>query len=450
MLLANGRVVYSGPAQQPVIDHFASLGYHCPVGFNMADYFVDLTMHANKVVIPDDGNEDDNVLIMEESIGMLSTTSNPGFKKISIREEQEGKLYGKSTDGPSEANGSPAQSNSSPNARPGMTSEFAVLLDSYLRSPVYKAIMADINQSIALNYSNTNSQTIARSRSIGRPSHAEEIRERMNRSMESLFTTSKSNRASWWTQFKILSGRTLKNLVRNPNLLLTHYVISVLVALICGVLFWKVDNSLAGFQNRLGVMFFICALFGFGCLSSMGIFASERLIFIRERANRYYSPFTYFVSKILFDMIPLRVVPPFILGLICYNMIGLRPEVECLMKFLLVLVLFNMTAASCCFALSIIFKEIGVANLVATLVMLFEMLFGGLLLNKATIPATFQWLDRLSFFNYAFEALVVNEVSKLVLVEEKYGLKIDVPTTDIGSRGAYIENIWFKLARLLG
>jgi ABC-type multidrug transport system permease subunit len=126
-------------------------------------------------------------------------------------------------------------------------------------------------------------------------------------------------------------------------------------------------------------------------------------------------------------MLPLRVVPPFILGLICYNMIGLRPDIENLLKFLLVLVLFNLTAASCCFAISIVFKELGVANLIATLVMLFEMLFGGLLLNKATVPEHVTWLYRISFFNYAFEALAANEVANLVLVEEKYGLKIDVP-----------------------
>lgn len=37
-------------------------------------------------------------------------------------------------------------------------------------------------------------------------------------------------RASWWTQFKILSGRSFKNLYRNPMLMLSHYIVSILVA----------------------------------------------------------------------------------------------------------------------------------------------------------------------------------------------------------------------------
>lgn len=106
-------------------------------------------------------------------------------------------------------------------------------------------------------------------------------------------------------------------------------------------------------------------------------------------------------------------------------MIGLQPDLTALLRFLLVLVLFNVTSASCCLAISIIFKDQSVASLVATLVMLFNMLFGGLLLNKATMPSSFHWVMNFSFFNYAFEALVVNEVAGLTLVEEKFGFKID-------------------------
>lgn len=53
-------------------------------------------------------------------------------------------------------------------------------------------------------------------------------------------------------------------------------------------------------------------------MSSMQAFASERLIFVKERANRYYSPVTYYCAKILFDLIPLRTIPPLILGLIMF------------------------------------------------------------------------------------------------------------------------------------
>jgi ABC-type multidrug transport system permease subunit len=107
-------------------------------------------------------------------------------------------------------------------------------------------------------------------------------------------------------------------------------------------------------------------------------------------------------------------------------MVALRPDIVAFLKFILVLILFNMTAASLCFAIAIIFKDLAVANIIATMIMLFQMLFGGLLLNKTSIPISFAFLDKLSFFKYAFEALVVNEVATLWVEENKYGLQINV------------------------
>ena len=42
-------------------------------------------------------------------------------------------------------------------------------------------------------------------------------------------------------------------------------------------------NDISGFQNRLGIFFFTLALFGFSGLSSLGLFANERILFMRER-----------------------------------------------------------------------------------------------------------------------------------------------------------------------
>ncbi len=59
--------------------------------------------------------------------------------------------------------------------------------------------------------------------------------------------------------------------------------------------------------------------------------------------------------------------------------------------------------------------------------MLFSLLFAGLLLNHDTIPAAAAWLQYLSIFHYAFEALIVNEVRQLTLIDNKYGVEITVP-----------------------
>jgi hypothetical protein len=285
ILLGQGRVVYSGPAQQAVLDHFSSLGYSCPLGFNIADYLVDLTMHACK---------------FEDTTDDLSSAHS---RKSNIRDEQEHRLYspGHSALSPGHSALSPDSSIESLLTSRGthISTEFLRIVKGYILSPISARIRADMFEAINIAYPTTELLTRAR---LGRTTNELSVAE-----IHSTFCGPGIQiKATWATQFQIISGRTFRNLVRNPELLKAHYFISVVVALISGLLFWQCINkslnlvqfNMAGIQNRLGLMTFITALFAFQCLSSMQIFASERLVFVRERANRYYSPITYFLSKV--------------------------------------------------------------------------------------------------------------------------------------------------------
>jgi ATP-binding cassette subfamily G (WHITE) protein 2 len=226
-------------------------------------------------------------------------------------------------------------------------------------------------------------------------------------------------------------------------LMLTHYAIAILLAVLSGFLFYGLTDNIPGFQNRLGLFFFILALFGFSTLSSLTVFATERLLFVRERANGYYSPITYFVAKVVFDIVPLRIIPPIIMGSIIYPMTGLVPDAPHFFKFILVLVLFNLAAAGICLFIGIVCKDNGVASLIGSLVMLFSLLFAGLLLNHDAIPKSAVWLQAISIFHYGFEALIVNEVTFLMLEDHKYGIDIKVPGASIlSSFGFDTQALW--------
>ncbi|CAG8724101.1 14882_t:CDS:2, partial [Acaulospora morrowiae] len=423
VLLANGYVVYSGDASK-CQSYFEKIGHKCPPGFNIADFLVDLTMFAAK---PHEGSNENHNANGEENNNGISTAIAPVETTPSIRQPlrnsihdiQDLELY------------SPHQ----PQSENSLNDSIPIELSNRDGS---NADSADININEFSDDISEHLRMLVTSyrRSLIALGIKDEIDRVVHSDQQPVISTQESvvnshERASWFTQFRILSNRTFKNLYRNPMLMLMHYCISVYLALLCGALFYRVTNDIAGFQNRMGVLFFMCALFGFGCLSSLHVFATERIIFVKERANGYYAPITYFSSKVLFDIIPLRVIPPILMGVIIYHMVGLVDGTAEFFKFILVLILFNLTAASICLCIGIIFKEVGVASLLSSLVMLFSMLFGGLLLNKESIPDYLAWLKNLSFFNYAFEAMIVNEVVYLQLTEEKYGLQIDVPGATI-------------------
>ena len=200
-------------------------------------------------------------------------------------------------------------------------------------------------------------------------------------------------------QFRILSRRTWRNLYRNPMLMLTHYAIAIVLAVFLGFLFYGLTDDIKGFQNRLGLFVFVLALFAFSSLTILTVFAPERLLFTRERAKGYYSPPSYFAAKVLFDIIPLRLLPPMILGMIVYPMTGLIPAWPNFLKFILFLVLFNLSAAAIFLFIGTVFRNSGVANLVGVLVMLFSLLFSGFFLNKESIPPLAKWLQTVSFLH---------------------------------------------------
>ena len=65
----------------------------------------------------------------------------------------------------------------------------------------------------------------------------------------------------------------------------------------------------------------------------------------RERASGVYGTPAYFTATVLFDLIPMRVLPPCFFAAATYWMVGLRPGLWHLLTFLLLLVLSNMVGS---------------------------------------------------------------------------------------------------------
>jgi ABC-type multidrug transport system ATPase subunit/ABC-type multidrug transport system permease subunit len=478
ILLAQGKTVYSGPFAQ-CQGYFDSIGYECPAGFNIADYLVDLTMHAGSsqnvddgTVSTDAGSTGQSSTTAVKSIASLSVRSGGGqstessplpsrprnTRRDSVRVRQERELYTRRKQTPdttasSDAGGedvssyrlltNPASSVSQlhedphdlpPSAITG--TDLDVMTHSFARSDIATATHEEIQQAVVsatgANGLNTNGNL-----DEGEATYVSAVGKGYAR-------------VGYTRQFIILSQRTWKNLYRNPMLMLMHYAIAIVLAVFAGYLFYGLTDDIPGFQNRLGLFFFLLALFGFSTLTSLNVFATERLLFVRERANGYYSPATYFAAKVLFDIIPLRIIPPILMGSIIYPMTGLVPDGEHFIKFMLVLVLFNLAAAAICLFIGIVCKDGSVAQLIGSLVMLFSLLFAGFLLNHKVTPPGALWLQNLSIFHYGFEALIVNEALQLTLVDKKYGLDITVPGAAILSSFGFDNGALWSDIRNLG
>jgi len=445
VLLAKGRTVYSGPFSscQP---YFDQIGYPCPPGFNIADYLVDLTMHAGTAHTPIDENASmfnndgmqtsassavaiksipsiSNVSMGPESVGSASDSllRPKGKRRTSIKQQQERQLFTRKKSGmdmpetpktddeasipesavdrnqwlrlhrqpPRDTSGDDHDLPPSANGNTG--TDLDVLVASYATSDVAGNLHDDINAAI----------------SAAAPANSAPGGNGPNGTLYGSNGKLRGHhKAGFLRQLLILSTRTWRNLYRNPQLMLTHYAIAIVLAVFLGFLFYGLTDDIKGFQNRLGLFFFLLALFGFSTLTSLNVFATERLLFMRERAKGYYYPLSYYIAKLIFDIVPLRLIPPVIMAAIVYPMTGLIAQWDHFLTFVLFLVLFNFAAAAICLFLGICFRDGGVANLLGSLVMLFSLLFAGFLLNHESIPQGVSWLQNVSSLFFLFPGLL--------------------------------------------
>lgn len=76
-------------------------------------------------------------------------------------------------------------------------------------------------------------------------------------------------------------------------------------------------------------------------------------MFKKERANGCYYTSSYYLSTMLSDLMPLRIIFPLIYGVVVYWMAGFVGDPDHFLKFILVFLLFNMVAASMFYVISI-------------------------------------------------------------------------------------------------
>ncbi|KAF9936023.1 hypothetical protein BGZ67_002753 [Mortierella alpina] len=257
---------------------------------------------------------------------------------------------------------------------------------------------------------------------------------------------------SFLTQLRVIMKRDFQTLIRDRSLLVLHLAVAIILGIFIGGLYFQVPTNLAGFQNRAGSLFFMLALLGFSSISALGAFTETRTLFVKERSNGYYPPMPFIISTLLFDLVPLRILPSLFLGCISYFMIGLSPVAQTFLKFLLTLVLFNVATALFCLVIAAGVRTTGIASLASSIVMLFMMLFGGFMINSGKIPAALTWIQYLSMFKYGFEALAVNEVATTTLSDNIQGVAFNVPGSLILQKlfGFDLGGYWRNMIIMVG
>ncbi|CDU22090.1 related to ADP1-ABC transporter [Sporisorium scitamineum] len=230
--------------------------------------------------------------------------------------------------------------------------------------------------------------------------------------------------ASFMTQIATLSRRNFITARRDPGAALAHIVGAVVVGLIVGGCFYQVKLTIAGFQNRVGSMYFLFILLSFSALSSATALTKARPLMMRERANGLYGSLSWLVSYVVYDAVLLRVIPALLLSIILYWMVGMKPQANYFFEFLLIAVLFHICMALYNMLLAALIEDLSVSILLSGLFILFNIGFGGFLLNLNDLSPEVKWLQWICPMKYALEAVASHELNGLQLVDTVGGVSV--------------------------
>ncbi|XP_070587083.1 broad substrate specificity ATP-binding cassette transporter ABCG2-like isoform X2 [Erythrolamprus reginae] len=214
---------------------------------------------------------------------------------------------------------------------------------------------------------------------------------------------------SFCHQMKWVSKRMFKNLIGNPQASIAQLLVTIFLGLIVGAIFFGVTNDAKGLQNRIGAMFFMTTNQCFSSISAIELFVVEKKIFIHEYISGYYRISTYFFSKLMADLIPMRTLPSIIFTCIVYFMLGLKPTVEAFFTMMFTLMMVSYTATSMALAIATGQNVVAVANLLMTISFVFMIIFSGLLVNLTSVLPWLSWLQYFSIPRYGMTALQINE-----------------------------------------
>eukprot|EP00761_Pharyngomonas_kirbyi_P004435 gb/GECH01004440.1/.p1 GENE.gb/GECH01004440.1/~~gb/GECH01004440.1/.p1 ORF type:complete len:738 (+),score=196.21 gb/GECH01004440.1/:1-2214(+) len=249
--------------------------------------------------------------------------------------------------------------------------------------------------------------------------------------------------------------RATKNNARDKMVTQSRIIVTIVMSILVGLIYLQVDDGQASIQDRQGCLFFILLNNAFSSIQGvLSTFQTEKGVFLKERGSSVYSVSSYFIGRNLAEL-PQQLLFPMLFITISYWMIGLNPGADRFFIALMNIVVTAWAANSLGFLLSTAFPSVQIANILAPLIIVLFMLFGGFYLNSENIPDYFIWIEYTSFIKYGFEIFVVNEFD---------GLTFECPSSSNGEPVRCVEtgdevisnlgfenvNIWVNTGILIG
>ncbi|KAJ1925810.1 hypothetical protein IWQ60_004328 [Tieghemiomyces parasiticus] len=351
ILLCRGQVVYSGP-RADTLDYFASLGYHCGQHENPADFFMDLVTF--------DESTPEAMLLSKARIERLTEN----FRAQMLTATPAGTVSLETV--------ATADFTLPPPPRYGKTAGSALTI--YPPLPIN-------NSSLSIRHGPSDVAPWA---------------------------------LSWPAEFLVLLERCWKAQVRAKFAIAAFVVRTLIIIILIGFTYFQIDTAQSSIQNRIGILFFIPIDLMLGAVMPRLLsFSLQADILLRERSSGSYRVSSFYLAKFLTEL-PFVVVLDALYLTAVYFMTHLQYDASKYFTFMGVTLLVVVTSVVLGMAVGAVFRRLQLSQIIAPLIIIFLLLFGGNLVNTDTVTPALSWIRFISPVFYSYHALTRNEFTGLV------------------------------------
>jgi len=172
-------------------------------------------------------------------------------------------------------------------------------------------------------------------------------------------------------------------------------------------LYWGIGDKddAQSIQSTAAVLFFFCALCGYGAAAYVPSLTLERALFYRERADGLYFGITYYLSKFIEEAV-LCTITSLVFSAVVFFAMNLKGN---FLIFVAIYFLTSMVGIALAYAVAAIAPNMEAANALLPTYVTTCMYFGGLFLVFDKIPDGWYWYSWSSFLRYAWGALMLNQ-----------------------------------------
>ncbi|KAD2804908.1 hypothetical protein E3N88_38285 [Mikania micrantha] len=211
-----------------------------------------------------------------------------------------------------------------------------------------------------------------------------------------------------WKEMVVLSKRSITNSRRMPELFGIRLAAVMVTGFILATVFWNLDNSPRGVQERLGFFAFAMSTTFYTCADALPVFLQERYIFMRETAYNAYHRSSYLLSHSLVA-IPALVFLSFAFAVITFWAVGLAGGVSGFIFYFFVILASFWAGSSFVTFLSGVVPHVMLGYTIVVAILAYFLLFSGFFITRDRIPGYWIWFHYLSLVKYPYEAVLQNE-----------------------------------------